>query len=315
MKIFFGAALLFLFIIMLGVIVKYQREISLFSRELDNTLDDMLAGRNPNFEFTDDTLFGKISIKLKRLYEILNQKSEQSKLEKERLSAYISDISHQTKTPIANLKMYMQILSERELEEKKRREFLTLSLAQTEKLEFLVISLAKMSRLENGVISFSSDKLPAVEVIADALAQIMPAAEQKNISVNVDCHGDIVVSCDKKWTSEAIFNILDNAVKYTAPKGNIHITVCKNEFYALIKIKDSGMGIGEAEQAKIFGRFYRSGRAAHIDGLGIGLFLSRQIISGQGGLITVKSELNHGAEFIISLPLYYPNCKNFERIL
>lgn len=298
-----SAAVIILLILLFCVIVKYKREISLFSRELDSTLDDMLAGRTPDFEFMNDTLSGKVSIKLKRLYEILNQKSEQSNREKEKLNAFISDISHQTKTPVANLKMYIQILSERKLDEKNRGEFLKLSLAQTEKLEFLVISLVKMSRLENGMISFSSSKLPAIEVIADSIAQIMPSAEQKNISVAVNCCEEIVVFCDKKWTSEAIFNILDNAVKYTLPNGSISVSVCRNEFYALIKIKDSGVGIGEGEQAKIFGRFYRSPRTAHVDGLGIGLFLSRQIISGQGGFITVRSEPDHGAEFIISLPM------------
>lgn len=297
------AVILILIFLLIGTFVMYKREISLFSRELDSVLDDMLAGRNPDFEFINDTLSDKINIKLKRLYEILNQKSERSKQEKEKLNALISDISHQTKTPIANLKMYIQILSEREIDGQKRREFLRLSLAQTEKLEFLVISLAKMSRLENGAISFSFAKLPAVEVIADALAQIMPFAEQKNISINVDSCDDIAVYCDKKWTSEAIFNILDNAVKYTPPDGSINVLVCKNKFYALIKIKDTGAGIDEAEQAKIFGRFYRSQRTAHIDGLGIGLFLSRQIISGQGGFIAVKSEPGHGAEFIISVPM------------
>ncbi|MCM1037942.1 MAG: HAMP domain-containing histidine kinase [Ruminococcus sp.] len=303
MYIFSGAALLLLSALLICTIVRYKREISLFSRELDSTLDDMLAGRNPDFEFINDTLSGKINVKLKRLYEILGQKSELSKQEKEKLNALISDISHQTKTPVANLKMYLQILSEREMDEKKRLEFIELSLAQTEKLEFLVISLAKMSRLENGAISFSFGKLPVIEVIADSLAQVMPLAERKNISIDADCSGDIVVHCDKKWTSEAIFNVLDNAVKYTPPYGNIHISACKNEFYVLIKIKDSGVGINESEQAKVFRRFYRSERTAHVDGLGIGLFLSRQIISGQGGFITVKSELNHGAEFIISIPM------------
>jgi len=298
-----SAAAIILLVMLICTVVMYKREIFLFSEELDGVLDDMLAGGNPDFEFTNDTLSGKINVKLKRLYEILNQKSERSKQEKEKLNALISDISHQTKTPVANLKMYLQILSEREIDGKKRCEFLKLSLAQAEKLEFLSISLAKMSRLENGMISFSPDKLPAIEVIAGSLAQIMPSAERKNISVGVGGQEDIVVCCDKKWTSEAVFNILDNAVKYTPPNGNISVSVCKNEFYALIKIKDSGVGIGEEEQAKVFGRFYRSERTAHVDGLGIGLFLSRQIVSGQGGFITVRSKPDHGAEFTISIPM------------
>ncbi len=297
-----SAAILILLIALICVIITYKREISLFSKELSNTLDDMLAGKNPDFEFINDTLSDKIDIKLKRLYEILNQKSEQSKRDKEKLNSLISDISHQTKTPIANLKMYIQILSERELDEKKRCEFMGLILTQTEKLEFLVTSLAKMSRLENGAISFSPGKISVIEIIADGLAQIMPFAEQKNISVHVNCHEDIFVFCDKKWTSEAIFNILDNAVKYTPPKGNITVSASKNEFYALISIKDSGMGIPEAEQAKVFRRFYRSEMAKNVDGFGIGLFLSRQIVSEQKGFIIVKSEQNTGAEFIVNLP-------------
>lgn len=303
MEIFFLAAILILLIALIGIIIIYKREISLFSRELDSTLDDMLAGRNPDFEFINDTLSGKVDIKLKRLYEILNQKSEQSKQEKEKLNALISDISHQTKTPIANLKMYLQILSERNIDENKRCEFLELSLAQTQKLEFLIIALAKMSRLENGMISFSFNKLPIIEIIADLLAQIMYLAEQKNIVIDVDYNEDIIVYCDKKWTSEAIFNVLDNAVKYTPTNGHIIISIYKNEFYALIKIKDNGIGIYESEQTNIFKRFYRSERTAHVDGLGIGLFLSRQIISGQGGFISVKSEPDNGAEFIISIPI------------
>lgn len=300
--ILFAAAIL-LIAVLICVSVMYKIKTDLFAKELDGILDDMLTGKTPDFEYTKDTLSGKLNVKLKRLYEILNQKNEQSKQEKEKLNALITDISHQTKTPVANLKMYIQILSERELDEQKRCEFLSLSLAQVEKLEFLVISLAKMSRLENGMISFASCRLSAIEVIADALAQIMPSAEKKKISVNVNCCENPVVVCDKKWMTEAIFNVLDNAVKYTPPNGTIHVVVCKNEFYALIKIKDSGMGIDEAEQAKIFGRFYRSPNAANVDGLGIGLFLSRQIISGQGGFITVKSEPDYGAEFIISIPI------------
>lgn len=296
-------AIIFLLLLLLvGAIAMYKWKILLFSRELDSILDDMLAGKNPDFDFLKDTLSGKTNIKLKRLYEILKQKSERSRQEKEKLNGLISDISHQTKTPVANLKMYLQILSARELAEEKRREFLKLSLAQAEKLEFLVVSLAKMSRLENGMISFSVGKLPVVEVIAEPLAQIMPFAEQKNIFISVDCGEDLAVCCDKKWTAEAIFNLLDNAVKYTPSQGTISVFTGQNEFYTLIKIKDNGPGIDEAEQAKIFGRFYRSARTADVDGLGIGLFLSRQIVSAQGGFLTVSSEPGHGAEFIISLP-------------
>ena len=219
------------------------------------------------------------------------------------MQSLISDISHQVKTPAANLKMYMQILSRRDMDEEKRREFLELSLAQTEKLEFLMQALVKMSRLETGIISFKKEKISAAEIIGESLVQIVPAAENKNITVQVNCPENIFVFCDKKWTAEAVFNILDNAVKYTPESSSVTISADINEFYAQIKIKDSGAGIPETEQAKIFRRFYRSETVKNIDGLGIGLFLSRNIISGQGGFIIVKSEPPHGAEFIVNIPL------------
>lgn len=290
-------------IIIFCVNIFYRRKISAFSKELCRILDDMTAEKIPDFAIMEDTLDGKINVKLKRLYEILNGKTAQSQRDKEKMQSLVSDISHQAKSPAANLKLYMQILARQDVKEEKRREFLELSATQAEKLEFLMQALVKMSRLETGIISFEKEKIPVTEIIAEGLAQIAPAAENKNIDVQVNCSDGIFACCDKKWTSEAVFNILDNALKYTPQNGSIAVSADSNEFYAQIKIKDSGAGIPESEQAKIFGRFYRSGTVKNTEGLGIGLFLSRNIISGQGGFISVKSEPPHGAEFIVNIPL------------
>lgn len=186
--------------------------------------------------------------------------------------------------------MYMQILSRQDIDEEKRREFLELSAAQAEKLEFLMHAFVKMSRLETGIIFFEKEKVSVTEIIAEDLSQISPAVENKNIDVRVNCPDGIFACCDKKWTAEAVFNILDNAVKYTPKSGSLTVYAEVNEFYVQIKIKDSGTGIPEGEQAKIFGRFYRSEAAKNTEGLGIGLFLSRNIISAQDGFISVKLE-------------------------
>lgn len=306
-EMFLAALAAVLLICLFFIVLHYKREIALFSKELADTLDDMIAWdeaqQYPDFEFTSDTLSGKINIKLKRLFEILHQKNEQAKRDKDKLHSLISDISHQTKTPIANLKMYYQILSERKLEENKQKEFLDLSLAQAEKLEFLVSALVKMSRLENGIISFSRERTQAALIVADSLAQIMPLAEKKRIFITVDCSEDIFICCDKKWTCEALFNVLDNAVKYTPENGSISVSVYENEFYVIMKVKDNGIGISEEEQAKIFGRFYRSEAVKDVGGIGIGLFLTRQILAGQGGFIIVKSEQNSGSEFMMNIPV------------
>ncbi len=290
-------------IVIIGIIIYYRRKISAFSKELSRTLDDMIAGNNPDFKITGDTLDGKINVRLKRLYEILNGKTRQSRQDKEKIQSLVSDISHQVKTPAANLKMYMQILARRDIDEEKRCEFLELSLIQAEKLEFLMQALVKMSRLETGIISFKKEKISVAEIIGESLAQMIHAAENKNIRVQVNCPDSFFASCDKKWTAEAVFNILDNAVKYTPENGCITVLAEANEFYTQIKIKDSGAGIPESEQAEIFGRFYRCENVKGTEGLGIGLFLSRNIISGQGGFIMVKSEPPDGAEFIVNIPL------------
>lgn len=298
-----SAAALISAIIILCVTIHYRRKISLFSNDLCRILDDMAAENTPDFTVTEDTLDGKINVRLKRLQEILNGKSEQARRDKEKLQALVSDISHQVKAPAANLKLYLELLSRPNLDGEKRREFLQLSAAQAEKLEFLMNALVKMSRLETGLISFEKKKISAADVIAGALAQISPTAEQKNLDMQVNCADGISVFCDQKWTAEAVFNLLDNAVKYTPPNGSIHISTGRNEFYIQVRVRDSGRGISESEQAKIFGRFYRSEAAKAEEGLGLGLFLARNIISGQGGFLSVRSEPSHGAEFTINLPV------------
>lgn len=287
----------------IGIIIYYRRKISSFSEDMSRILDDMISEKSPDFKITDDTVDGKISVKLKRLYEILNGRSKQAEHDKAKVQSLVSDISHQVKAPAANLKMYMEILSRSDLDEDKRRDFLELSLAQTKKLEFLMQALVKMSRLESGIISYKKEKISAAEIIGESLVQIISAAENKNIEVQVNCPENICAYCDKKWTAEAVFNIIDNAVKYTPENGFVTVSAEANEFYVQIKIKDSGMGIPESEQAKIFGRFYRSETVKATEGLGIGLFLSRDIISSQGGFILVKSEPPNGAEFIVNIPL------------
>lgn len=291
--------------VIIGVICWYRRKIALFADELSHILDEMLADKKPDFRITDDTVDGKISLRLKRLYEVLNSRTQQAGRDKAKIQALISDISHQVKAPAANLKMYMELLARQNLDEETRREFLATALSQTEKLEFLMQALIKMSRLESGIISYKKEKVAAAEIVGESLRPLLSVAENKNIEVRVDCPEDIFPLCDKKWMVEAVFNILDNAFKYTPPNGLVNIAVAANEFYAQIKIKDSGPGISESEQAKIFGRFYRSESVKNTEGLGLGLFLSRNIIAaqGQGGFIIVKSEPPEGAEFVVNIPL------------
>ena len=173
---------------------------------------------------------------------------------------------------------------------------------QIEKLDFLMQAMIKTSRLETGIISLDRRIQPLYDTLAAALGGIVLNAERKNIHVSVACPKDIVLVHDRKWTGEALFNILDNAVKYTPADGDIQISVQGWEFYVKIDITDSGKGIAENRQGKIFRRFYREEEVHDIEGIGIGLYLAREIVAMQGGYIKVASAVGCGSTFSVFLP-------------
>ena len=119
----------------------------------------------------------------------------------------------------------------------------------------------------------------------------------------MDCPENLIISHDSKWTSEALFNLLDNAVKYTPPGGKISVSVVLWEMYVELKVTDTGKGPSESNQASIFRRFYREEEVHEQQGVGIGLYLAREIVTRQGGYIKVVSEPGHGSEFSIMLPV------------
>lgn len=301
-----GTAIAFsLLLLLLGIILilLLRKKLLAFSESLNSCIDDIINGKgNIKFDLESETLTGKFNYKLKRLYEIMERNSGQIKAEKQAIQEMLSDISHQVKTPVSNLKMYNSTLLERRLPPEKEREFLALMETQINKLDFLMQSMVKMSRLETGIITLSVQPATLYDTIALALGSIVLPAEQKNIEVTVDCAPSLVISHDKKWTAEALFNILDNAVKYTGENGKITVTVQRWDMMTKVDITDTGKGIPEQHFAQIFKRFYREDDAHDIDGVGIGLYLCREIISRQGGYIQVKSEVNRGSTFSVFLP-------------
>ncbi len=280
-----------------------RRKLVLFSDNLCRTIDDMLDDAAPPPQiYEEENLFYKINHRLARLYEVLRENRESVAKERADLQELISDISHQVKTPISNLKMVNATLLEQPMSKEKRQEFLHASSGQLEKLDFLMQAMIKTSRLETGVILLDRKIQPLYDTLAEALGGILLNAERKNIHVIVDCPEDIILAHDRKWTSEALFNILDNAVKYTPADGDIQVSVQSWEFYVKIDIIDSGKGIAEGRQGMIFKRFYREEEVHDIEGIGIGLYLAREIVTMQGGYIKVTSAVGHGATFSVFLP-------------
>lgn len=280
-----------------------RRKLVMFSDSFCGQMDDMLSGdiMQPKQTIEEESLFYKINYRLGRLYEVMQENKNNIAKERADLQELISDISHQVKTPIANLKIINNTLLENEVPPQKQKEFLTAQASQLDKLDFLMQAMIKTSRLETGVISLEQKQQPVYDTLAAALGGILLNAEKKQIDVQVECPEHLDARHDRKWTSEALFNILDNAVKYTPTGGQIRVSVEGQEMYVKIDIADTGIGISEQHQGTIFKRFYREDAVHDVDGIGIGLYLAREIVTLQGGYIRVASEVGKGSTFSVFL--------------
>ena len=300
-----GGVLLLCALIWLFLLTQiFGKRLSEFTSVLCQTLDHMIEGNEVPLRPEDsETTLARICHRLSRLYQIMQENRRKVDEERQELQSLISDISHQVKTPVSNLKMAADTLLEKPVSEAERIDFIRGIRSQTDKLDFLFQALVKTSRLETGVIQLEKKPGRLFDTVAQAMSGIVYAAEKKKIVVSVDCPEDLTVSHDSKWTSEALFNLLDNAVKYTPAGGKIAVSVILWEMYVEIKVADTGKGISESNQAAIFRRFYREEEVHDQQGVGIGLYLAREIVTQQGGYIKVVSAPGNGAEFSIMLPI------------
>lgn len=270
-----------------------------------NRLNDMLdaAIRGEFTEQTfDESLLSAVETKLTHYLSASSISARNLQAERDAIKTLIADISHQTKTPLANILLYTQLLEEQGLSEESRACVTALE-GQAEKLQSLIDALVKTSRLETGILALHPQPGPLSPMLEDAVAQFAPRAEEKRIALTlVPAPPDAAAVFDPKWTAEAVCNLLDNAVKYTPSGGSITVQAIAYEFFCRINVTDTGPGIPEEDQSKVFQRFYRSAASSQAEGVGIGLYLARQIAEGQGGYIKVFSRPGKGAKFSLYLP-------------
>ena len=266
-------------------------------------LDDMLtAAMSGSFseETFDESRLSSLESRLGRYLAASALSERNVREQKDRLSALISDISHQTKTPVANLQLYAQLLSEQPLTPQGKDCAAAIS-AQAGKLQTLIEALVKTSRLETGILVLHPQPGEISTMAERAAGQFAHKAAEKGIALTVDpAEGSAVF--DPKWTEEAVCNLLDNAVKYTPSGGAVTVEIKNYELFSAVRVADTGPGIPEEEQAKIFGRFYRAPGAWQAEGVGIGLYLARQIAEKQGGYVKVESAPGKGSVFSLFLP-------------
>lgn len=223
--------------------------------------------------------------------------------QRESIQRLLSDISHQTKTPLANLRLYSSLLMEEELTPRQREQAQVI-LQQSEKLSFLIETLVKLSRLETDVLAVTPKSQPLSPLLERAASQAKAAAERKGIALQLHLQqqAEMRALYDLRWTAEALGNLLDNAVKYTPPDGCIQVSATQYELFCRIDVRDNGIGVAEEEQAQIFGRFYRGRQVREQEGLGIGLYLAREIAQKQGGYLKLSSRPGQGSTFSLYLP-------------
>lgn len=294
---------------------------------LEKMLESAISGDFTEADY-DETKLSRLETKWKQFLGASQLSRESLEREKENVKSLVTDISHQTKTPITNMKLYVSLLQENLEEEepekeqyaetpdeqdvylkkKRQREQREQNLKllqeiqkQTDKLEFMIQSLTKVSRLESNIVVVQPKTQEVSPLLEGAVRMVLPKAEKKKIEIVVSDQPGCSASFDFKWTKEALENILDNAVKYSECGGTVTVSVLKYEMYTAISVKDEGIGIGEEDIPKIFERFYRAQEVQQKEGVGIGLYLAREILGKENGYIKVKSEKGRGTEFILYL--------------
>lgn len=288
--------LLTAFIIVLLDVCFRRRSLRRMNEMIQSAIDGTFRA-----EIFDESLSASVENKLAEYLAMSEAQRDKASAEQEKTKTLIADISHQTKTPIANLLLYMELLKEEE--GAGNSETVALLESQVRKLDFLIQSLVKLSRLETGILVLHPQKNAVAQLLKEEREQYMAKAREKGLYLHVITEGaEEVTACfDPKWTLEALGNLIDNAIKYT-PAGGVTVRVNPYELFVCIEVEDTGIGIAEEEHAKIFGRFYRSMSVSDEQGVGIGLYLAREIVRQESGYIQLTSEVGKGTTFSLYLP-------------
>lgn len=264
-----------------------------------NRLEDMLEDAiNGTFEERnyDESRISRLEVKWRRFLSSSVASKKRIEEEQKKIKRLISDISHQTKTPLANILLYSQILQEQETDPKLTPIVENIR-DQAEKLNFLIESMVKASRLESEIFILTPKKQPVLPMLEAVVTAAQEAADQKRIRICLQDDSPAEACFDRKWTEEAISNLVDNAVKYSPPGSEVRVGISDYEMFTAVHVTDCGIGIREEEQAQIFERFYRSREVSEEKGVGIGLYLVREIAAKQNGYVKVRSKYGMGSTF------------------
>lgn len=249
-------------------------------------------------ENADDELSG-LRNEIYKTTVLLKQQAVQAVEQRQALADSVANISHQLKTPLTSITVLADNLAENsEMDEETRAHFLAEILHQVTGMSWLVTAMLKLSRLEAGVVEMERNKISVRALAEEAMQKLELAAEWRGITFSLNIAEGAEVTVDRKWTVEALMNIMKNAIEHSPSGGRVEISGEENEVYTQIAVRDYGKGITQEEQRKLFVRFYK-GSSAREDSMGIGLALAREITEKQKGSLSVESEIGRGTVFYL----------------
>lgn len=300
----------------------YRKRMQAATQMLLERLDRAIGGEMQE-EIFDESVDAAVTEKLNRLLELTNMHQEQAETERDTIKSIISNITHQIRTPVTNIMLYTGLLQEivaalgQDGEVTENISHLLLKLQkQADKLDFFMKELVKSTYTEQEMISLHPEMTDVQEIVAAACQTVELSAMKKGIVIAVQPAGDvqqhgkeetadgILCYADRKWTVEALANVLDNAVKYSPSGSRIDVRLRTGESFLCVEVEDRGCGIREEEQGRIFERFYRAEEVSAEPGFGIGLYLVREVLSRQGGYARVKSAPGEGTTMYLYLSRY-----------
>ena len=289
------AILIGILVILIGILLYKYIVLRSEMSELSDYIDKALDGNLEITEF-DEKELSKIKSKLIKFLYASQVKEAKINTEKSKTKDLIADISHQTKTPITNLSLYISLL-----EEDPKDEYIEIIKYELNKLDFLIQNLVKSSRLESDIISLQKHQANLKDIVEDALREFKVILSEKDISINLKDE-DLIFNLDERWLKEAIHNLVDNAIKYSPNGSTINISVYKSYLNYNLDIENECKDLSEETLPKIFERFYRGKNSVSKDGLGLGLFIAREIIEKHSGNIKASLDENR-IKFSVDFPL------------
>lgn len=289
-------------VICILIIYLQRRSMKNLMENLSGMIDDAIKGTLKS-KRPDGTVFSNLEVKMNQYLKICIVRNRRAKEKKDRIKSLIAEVAFQTQAPLADVKMYSDMLAEQKDLPDDSRKIVERISAQGEKLNMMLESLVRISVLESGLNSIEPKSQNIGNLLCEVSQELLTLAEKKNIAIQYK-KKKIQAVFDYPWTLVAISNILENAIRYSKPNSMVKVSVMQYDMYARVDITDNGMGIDYTETEAIFKKFYRTKEAKEkeLEGLGIGLYLARHIIREQCGYIKVSSIVGKGTMFSVFIP-------------